>query len=77
MTRLYTCCYLAFVGKDELAATACTEGSGTLSPTPTVCSNPTFTPAQTPISALGLLNMFTDMNLQKATKLALELFVKG
>ena len=37
----------------------------------------TQTPAPTQASALGSLKRYTDEDLQRATKLALKLFVKG
>ena len=65
------------------ASGAPTNGSGTSKPTPAISRAPTPAPAQasapipTPASALGPPGRYTDKNLQRATKLALELFVKG
>ena len=55
------------------AGGALTNSSGTTKPTPAVSY--TFTPAF--VSALGPPERYTDKDLQRATKLALELFVKG
>ena len=63
-------------GEDELAAgapRAPTDGSGTPSPTPAAFRASTPAPALTP----GPLGMYTDVDLQKASRLALDLFVKG
>ena len=58
-----------------------TNNNGTSKPTPAIFCASTLTPAQvsvpTPTLALDLLGRYMDKNLQKATKLALELFVKG
>ena len=57
-------------GEDELAGDAPeapTKGSST----------PTSAPAQVPTSAPGPTGMYTDVDLQRATRLALESFVKG
>ena len=67
------------------AGGASTDDSGTPKPTPAVSRAPTPAPAQTlapaqtsaPVSVLGLSERYTNKTLQKATKLALELFVKG
>ena len=59
--------------KNELASGAFTNNSGTPVPTPAVFQAPTPAPASAP----GLPERYTDKNLQKATKLALKLFVKG
>ena len=50
---------------------ALTNDSGTPKPTPAVA----YTPA--PTSVLGPPERYTDEDLQRATKLALESFVKG
>ena len=58
-----------------------TNDSGTPKLTPAISRTPTPAPAQAqaPASAsvLGLPGRYTDKDLQRATKLALELFVKG
>lgn len=57
-------------GEDELAGDAPeapTKGSST----------PTSAPAQVPTSVPGPTGMYTDVDLQRATRLALESFVKG
>ena len=67
------------------AGGAPTDNSGIPKPTPAVSRAPTPAPAQalapTPApasaSVLGPPGRYTDKNLQRTTKLALELFVKG
>ena len=71
------------------ASGAPTNNSGTFKPTPAISCAPTLAPAQTPVSTQapapilasasvpGLPGRYMDKNLQKATKLALESFVKG
>ena len=54
------------------AGGASTNSSDTLKPTPAVYHTPTLALA----SASGLPERYTDKDLQRATKLALELFVK-
>ena len=56
-----------------------TNDSGTPVPTPAVSRAPTAAPAQAPApaSAPGPPGRYTDEDLQRATKLALESFVKG
>ena len=66
------------VGKDELtrnAPGAPTKSSSISILLPAVFCVPTLAPAQAP--APGLPNLYIDEDLQRATKLALELFVKG
>ena len=67
-------------GKDELAG-APTEGNSTPAvshtPTPAPAQALALTPAPAPASVPGPLGRYTDEDLQRATKLALELFVKG
>ena len=55
------------------------DNSGTPVPTPAVSRPPTRASAQTPASAPvpGPPGRYTDVDLQRAIKLALELFVKG
>ena len=57
------------------AGGAPTDDSGTPVPTPAVSRAPT--PAPAPASASGPPGRYTDEDLQRTTKLALELFVKG
>ena len=71
------------------ASRAPINNSGTFKPTPAIPYAPTLAAAQTPVpaqvfasipasaSVLGLLERYTDENLQEATKLILELFVKN
>ena len=65
------------------AGGAPTNGSSTSEPTPTVSRAPTPALAQAPApttapaSAPGPPGRYTDKDLQRATKLALESFVKG
>ena len=65
-------------GEDELAG-APTEGNSTPSPSPVVSQAQTPAPAQAPAPtpAPGPPGRYTDEDLQRATKLALESFVKG
>ena len=64
--------------KDELAG-ALTEGNSTSLPSPVVsqAQTPAPTQAPAPTPAPGPLERYTDKDLQRATKLALESFVKG
>ena len=67
-------------GKDELAGSppgAPTKDSNTPTPSPAVfwAQTPTFTPTFTPALALPG-GRYTNMDLQRATKLALESFVQ-
>ena len=55
------------------AGRAPTNDNGTLVPMPAVFCALTSAPASAP----GLPERYTDEDLQRATKLALELFVKG
>ena len=65
------------------AGGAPTNGSGTSEPTFAVFCVPTPTPTQAPTptpapaSALGSPKRYMDKDLQRTTKLVLELFVKG
>ena len=66
-------------GEDELAGGppgAPTEGSNTPTPSPPVsrAQTPADAPAPTPAPLRGT---YTNVNLQRATKLALELFIQG
>lgn len=71
MTSLYICLNFTFVGKNELVEETHTKGNKILTPILAVSF------AQTPTAAPGLPSLYTDFDLQKATKFALELFVKG
>ena len=64
-------------GKDKLAETAPeapTNNNGTSSHTPVVSRVPTLTPAP-PLASAKLVAKYINTNLQRAIKLALELFV--
>ena len=78
MAGLGTCYNPLLGGKDKLAG-APTEGNSTpaisRAPTPALAQAPASTPA--PALALGPPGRYTDKDLQRATKLALKLFVKG
>lgn len=66
------CCNFPPAKKYELAGRALTKNSNTNTPIPAIfCApNPVFTPA------LALFeNIYTNIDLQKATKLALDLFI--
>ena len=77
MAGLYTRCNPPLGGKNELAG-APTKGNST----PAVFRAPTPALAQAPAPILALASTpdpqgrYTDKDLQRATKLALELFVK-
>lgn len=79
MAGLYICRNSFPASKNKLAGRASTDSSSilvvsyTLTPTPSLVF--AFVPA--PVFALSPLSRYTDKNLQKTTKLALELFVKG
>ena len=73
MAGLRTCRNFPPSNKDELAGGAPTNVSGTLVPTPAVSQAPTLASAFAP----GPPGRYTDEDLQRATKLALESFVKG
>ena len=76
MTGPYICCNPLFGGKNELAG-APTEGNST--PAISYIPTPVFAQVLAPIPAfaLGLPGRYTDKNLQRTTKLALELFIKS
>ena len=73
-----TYCNLLFSGKDKLTG-ALTKGNSTsaVSCAPTFALAQTHASTPTPASTPGLLGRYTDKDLQKAIKLAIELFVKG
>lgn len=82
MTGLRACRHLTCpAGKDKLAGRAPIESSGTHIPTRAVFHTATPAPTQILAPALafapaqGLLGNYTNINLQRATKLALELFI--
>ena len=62
-------------GNDELAGRAPSKGSGIPTPTPAASRAPIPAPASA--SALGPPGKYTDEDLQRATKLVLELFLLG
>ena len=61
----------------EEAPGALTDGNGTPVSTLAISCAPTPAPAQTLALAPGPLGWYTDENLQRTTKLALESFVQG
>lgn len=63
-------------GEDKLAGGVFTEGIGTpaYTPTPVIFYAPTSAPTPTPAPAPPK-DTYTDVNLQQATKLALDSFV--
>lgn len=65
------------VGKDKLARKTPSKGSGIPTSTPTVFCASISAPTQDPAPAPGLPGIYTHVDLQRATKLALKLFVKG
>ena len=73
MTGSHTRCNPSTGSKDELVSGAPIDNSGTPKPTPTVFYPLTLAPA----SASDPPGRYTNKDLQKATKLALKLFVKG
>ena len=70
--------YPPLSGKDELGE-APTKGNSTfaVSRTPTPALAQALAPTSAPASAPSPPERYTDEDLQRATKLALELFVKG
>ena len=78
MAGLRTRRNLLLSGKNKLAG-APTKGNSTPSPSPVVSQAQTPAPAQAPAPtpAPGPPGRYTDEDLQRATKLALKLFVKG
>lgn len=77
MTGSYTCCNLAPVGEDELTKSILIEGSNTSIFSLAICQSQTPTPTQAPIPTPGPPSIYNDVNLKKATRLALKLFIKG
>ena len=86
MAKPHTHCNLPLIGKDKLtedAPEAPTKNNGTLTPifaifyilTSMLAQIPTSIQASTPAS--GPPDMYINIDLQKATKLALELFIKS
>lgn len=76
MTRPYTCYNFILVYKDKFTVDtlrASTKGNSIFTLRLAIfCA---FTPATT--SALDLLDIYTNINLQKVTQLILELFIKN
>ena len=73
------CWNLLPAGKDELAGAAggaVTNDNGTSSHTPSMSRVSTPVPAPAP-ALVELVAKYTNADLQKATKLALEMFVQG
>ena len=77
MANLRTCRNSAPVGKNKLAGSVSTEGSNTSTPSPAISRAQIPTPAQARASTHGLPGMYTDVDLQKTTSFALELFIKS
>lgn len=71
MAGLYTCLNFIFVGKNELVEETSTKSN----------KNSIFILAvsctRIPTPAPGLSSLYTDVDLQKTTRFAFELFVKG
>ena len=63
------------VGEDELAGGVSTEGSNTFTSSP--AQTPAPAPAQAPAPSPGPPGMYINVDLQRTTRLVLELFVKG
>lgn len=80
MTSSYTYCNFFLGGKDKLAR-ALNKGNSTLLSFPiiTLAQTPTWTQtlALVPASVPGLPGIYTNMDLQKVTKLALKFFIKS
>lgn len=78
MASKHTCCNFALVVEDKLAKDISTKGNNSLTPsqiqTPIPNQAHTLAPALTSIP--GLPGMYINLNLQKAKKIALKLFVK-
>lgn len=77
MARLQTRYNLALVGEDKFAEDVTTKDSNTPTLSLAISCPQTPASAQVPIFAPSLPGMYTNINLQKATRLALELFIKG
>lgn len=71
-TLYYFCCHLLHVCKDELAGGALSKVGSTNTPISAFSYALISAPARTPAPFEGT---YTDVNLQKATKLALNLFI--
>ena len=72
-----TRCNPLSAGKDKLATGAPSKGSGIPNPTLAAFCTPIPALTQDPAPAPGPPGIYTDVDLQKTTRLALELFVKG
>lgn len=80
MAKPWTRCNFTFVSKDELTGDileAHTRNSGIFTLISIVFCAFTLALAQTPTLIPGLSSIYLNLNLQKATKLALELFIKS
>lgn len=80
MAKLWTRCNSTFVSKDKLIRDileAHTRNNGIFTLISIVFCAFTLALAQTPALIPGLSSMYPNLNLQKATKLVLELFVKS
>lgn len=83
MIGLYIYCNPTPVGEDELAKDVFIKDNNTLILSPTIFWAQTSAliqvpaPSQNSALILGPLGMFTNVDLQRATKLALKLFVNG
>lgn len=71
------CCKPAFIRKDKLVGGISLKDSNTFIPSPTIFWVQTATPAQAFTFVSNLPDMYTNVNLQKAIKLTLKLFIKG
>ena len=81
MAGLHIRCNPPFGGKDELAGAPIKRNSIPAifcapTPAPAQALAPTSAPASASASALGPPGRYTDEDLQRATKLALESFIK-
>lgn len=65
------------VGKDKLTGKTPSKSSDTPTSTSIISCASISAPTQNPAPAPSQLGMYTNVDLQRATKLALELFVKG
>lgn len=77
MAGLKICRNLVSISKDEFAEKTSTKGSSTLTSISAVSHTQTPAPAQTLTPNLSPPGLYTNMNLQTATKLAFQLFVKS
>ena len=78
MARLCTCYNSPTAGKDEVTKDALEvpiKSNSTFTCSPTISC--VLIPALAQVPIPGPPDLYTDVDLQKTTKLALELFVKG